>query len=284
MHDDQPLSRFLGEYYLGHLDRKQLEGQVFQFILNHHQQYHLRGWDKEEVIDFLCWLYPRIHNAIDNYKRTGSSFDAYMGALINWSAREYRTRETDHWVIENAFWGARAMDMMAHNHEPEYLEPKPALEQVPNPRQILVLLLKSYYFISDDFAARVAPALGLTKEKLTQLINAIRQQRVKREEEIRGLRERIHGQYYRCITFERRLHAAPEGSLMQAKMERCLVTGKKRLASMRKRLSKIRLDASNQQVARVLKVPKGTVDSNLAALKARMRIIDRGKGDDPSLN
>jgi hypothetical protein len=284
MHDDQPLSAILGEYYLGKLTRKQLEGKIFQFVLDHYQYYHLRSWDKEKIIDFLCWLYPRIHNAIDNYKWTGSNFDAYIGALINWSSREYHTREADHWVIEKAVWDARAREMTAGDREPDYLEPGPAPKPVSNPRQVLMLLLKSYHFVSDDFAARAAPALGMPKEKLFRLICDMRQQRARREEEIQGLRERIHCQYYRCVSYERRMYAAPEGSLKQATMARYLENGKKRLASMRRRLSRIRLDASNNQVAQVLKIPKGTVDSSLAILKARMKRQDPEGGNTPSVN
>jgi DNA-directed RNA polymerase specialized sigma24 family protein len=44
---------------------------------------------------------------------------------------------------------------------------------------------------------------------------------------------------------------------------------------MRRRLRSIRLDPSNRQVAEVLGVPKGTIDSNLYAVKSKWRTGDR---------
>jgi hypothetical protein len=284
MHDRHPLSSILKEYQQGQLDRKQLEGKIFQFILEHPQYYHLRTWDKDLLADFTGWLYPRIHHAIDRYKRTGASFDTYIGALISWSFREYRVRTENHGIVEDAFWKAQARDLSLRDQEPDYAEERPAPKPLLQARPVLMLLLKSYYFISDDFASRAAPALGLSKEELLQLIGDIRRQRLKRESAVHDLQERIHCQYYRCISFEKRLQAAPEGSPQEETLLLRLERGKKRLASMRKRLSNIRLGASNSQVAQVLNIPKGTVDSSLAALKARMRHLDPWQDEEISPN
>jgi hypothetical protein len=283
MYDRHPLSGILQEYRQGQLDRKQLEGKIFQFILDHPQYYHLRTWDQDLLADFTGWLYPRIHHAIDRYKRTGASFDTYIGALISWSFREYRSRTESHGIVEDSFWKAQAQDMDLRDPEPDYQEDRPAPKPLPQARPVLMLLLKSYYFVSDDFVTRAAPALGLPKEELLQLIGDMRRQRIKRESAVHDLRERIHCQYYRCISFERRLQALPEGSLREEMLRLRLERGKKRLASMRKRLSSIRLGASNNQVAQVLNIPKGTVDSSLAALKSRMRHLAlRQEGASPN--
>jgi hypothetical protein len=281
MHDRHPLGKILKEYHQGKLDRKQLEEKIFQLILERPRYYHLRTWDKDLLADFIGWLYPRIHHAIDRYKRTGASFDTYIGALLSWSFREYQARAENHGIVEDAVWGAHTRDLILQDQEPDYAEERPAAPQsLHYARPILMLLLKSYYFVSEDFATRAAPALGLSKEELLRLIGDIRRQRLKRESAVHDLRERIHCQYYRCISFEKRLQAAPEGSSREALLRIRLERGQKRLASMRKRLANIRLGASNSQIAQVLNVPKGTVDSSLAALKARMRRQDAGEGED----
>lgn len=271
----EPLSELFDRYSRGTLERKEFEGLIFRNILNDFKQFHLFRWTREDWVDYLCWLYPRISRAIDNYRNQGSSFDSYIRSLVRWSAREYRSREADHLATEYACWSARARDLFACSQEPDYAEPPPALKPVSNPRQVLVLLLKSYYFVSEDFIARAAPAIGIKKEKLGQLIEELRKQRMEREEEIRTLRERIYTQYYRCLTLEKRIDAAPEGSAHREKMKQCRERAVKRLAGMRRRLGSIRLDPSNRQVAEVLGVPKGTIDSNLYAVKAKRRTEDR---------
>jgi hypothetical protein len=212
---------------------------------------------------------------VENYRNRGSSFDAYIRSLVRWSAREYRSREADHLTTEYACWNAKARDTFACSQEPDYPEQPPPLKPVSNPRQVLVLLLKSYYFVSEDFISRVAPAIGIKEEKLSRLIEELRKRRVKREEEIRTLQERIYTQYYRCLTLEKRINAAPEGSAYQERMKQYRERAEKRLAGMRRRLGSIRLDPSNRQVAEVLGIPKGTVDSNLHAVKLKWRTHDQ---------
>jgi hypothetical protein len=270
MNDTLPLTKLLNNYSLGLISKKDLEGRIFKFILDNYQQFHPYGWSREDYMDYLCWLYPRISRAIENYQDRGSSFDAYINSLVHWGSREYRVLETDHHVAEYTCWKAKALDDAAcHEEEDMYSEPEPAFNPVSNPRQILVLLLKSYHYLSPGFLDRISPALNIDKEKLRQLIDGLRILRLQREEEIRELQERIHSQFYRCIVFEKKLKLASPNSGRHEKMKRCLARGRKRLESMRKRLAGMKTAASNRQVAQVLESAKGTIDAHLHAVKAK---------------
>jgi hypothetical protein len=270
MKDSLPLTKLLNRYSLGLISKKDLEGHIFKFILDNYQQFHPYGWDKEDYMDYLCWLYPRISRAIENYQDTGASFDAYINSLVHWGSKEYRALETDHHVAEYTCWKAKALDDAAcHEEEDVYSEPEPAFTSVSNPRQVLVLLLKSYYYMSPDFLDRISPALNIDKEKLGQLIEGLRMLRLQREEEIRELQERIHSQFYRCIVFEKKLRLTSPNSGRHEKMKRCLARGRKRLESMRKRLAGMKTVASNRQVAQILESAKGTIDAHLFTVKAK---------------
>jgi len=54
-------------------------------------------------------------------------------------------------------------------------------------------------------------------------------------------------------------------------MKRSLEIARKRLYSMRQRLSVVRMEASNDQVALIMGVAKGTVDSNLHAVRQKIQ-------------
>ncbi|WP_010256165.1 hypothetical protein [Treponema primitia] len=270
MKDNLPLTKLLNRYALGLINKKDLEGHIFKFILDNYQQFHPYGWEKEDYMDYLCWFYPRISRAIENYQDTGASFDAYINSLVRWGSKEYRARETDHHVAEYACWKAKALDDAAcHEEEDVYIEQEPVFDSVSNPRQVLVLLLKSYHYMSSDFLDRISPALNIDKEKLRQLVEELRKLRLQREENIRELQERIHSQFYRCIVFEKKLKLAPPNSVRHEKMKRRLDRGRKRLESMRKRLSGMKIGASNRQVAQILESAKGTIDAHLYTVKAK---------------
>lgn len=275
MQEYLPLSAFLDEYRMGILSQKQLEGKIFQHILDNYKRFHLSQWGQDDRIDYLCWLYPRLSKAVTKYRNSGTSFDSYIGTLVYYSSREFRFRAADHSISEQTCWKEQAAELSVRDVEPCYPEKLPAYKPVSNPQQILVLLLKSYYFVSDDFVSRIAPAIGIKKEILKKMVDELRTLRLEKEEKIQGLKERIHSQFYRCISFEQRMLAAPEGSAFRKKMQERLNRARKRLVSMRKRLSVMRLDATNRQIAELLGVPKGTIDSTLYSAKLKYAVKEK---------
>jgi hypothetical protein len=269
MQEILPLNVLWNQYSQGLLAKKLFEGRIFQYLLENQRRYRLADWNRDRFIDYLSWLYPRLSRSIDLYKNTGASFDSYIGAVIHWSAKEYRFRDADHSVTEYACWKLKAEELEVRSPEPVYSEPLSLPERLPNPQQLLILLLKSYFFISEDFLARAAPVIGMEKEKLRYLIDELRKRRLKRDEEVRGLQERIYCQYYRCIAFENRLNAVAEDSAYYEKMKGRLERARIRLGTMKKRLAGIRLNPTNRQIANLLGIPKGTVDSSLFTVKSK---------------
>jgi len=268
MSTSSELNRMLWEYRQGRISREELEGKLFMHIRKNPSRFSPVKLKKETWEDFVSWLYTRLHRAVDRYADQGSSFDAYILSTVRLSVKEYGLLKKEHRIIEKTLWTAKAEELAVFDaDEPEYIEEPPALSKVRNPRQTLMLLLKSYYHISDTRLAQLAPALGLGKEELYRMVDELRVLRLRREENIHDLKERIHGQFYRCLAFEKRMKAAPYFSPHWHEMKRSLETARKRLASMRRRLQIMRMGASNGEVAKVMKVAKGTVDSNLYVVR-----------------
>jgi DNA-directed RNA polymerase specialized sigma24 family protein len=268
---DLKLSRILKEYQQGRLSRENLEGALFTHIRENPDKFSPFKFKKDSWHDFISWLYPRLHRAVDQYTDRGSSFDAYIVATVQQTAKEYGLRKREHRIIEKLWWNTKATEAaaVAEAEEPAYLEDVPIAVKVPNRRQALMLLLKSYYQLSDLHLEKLAPSLGVRKEELYRMVDELRVLRLNREEIINTLKERIHSQFYRCLSFEKRMKTAARSSAHWHKMKRCLENARKRLASMRKRLQTVRMGASNREIARVMKVSKGTVDSNLYAVRLK---------------
>jgi RNA polymerase sigma factor (sigma-70 family) len=282
------------QYTSGLLDKKKFEGLIFRAILEAPRHFNLYRWKQEDRDDFVSWLYPRISRAIDSYQDKGASFETYIGAIIRWSAKEYRSRKADHKIAEYASWMVRVPDMYTGQSRPEYTGDEPLYEtEVPtevsseapseppteapkeysrlirNPRQLLILILKCYYYVSDELLDRIAPMAGIEKEYLKEMVDKLRALRLSRDEMLHDMQERIYTQFYRCMVYERRLAAMPENSALIIKMRMRLEKARLRLAAMRKRFAGIRPDATNRQIAELIGISKGTVDCSLHALKAR---------------
>jgi DNA-directed RNA polymerase specialized sigma24 family protein len=275
------LSLWQRQYAEGRIGKKKFEALIFQYLLDNSGLFRVFE-DEEQWADYLCWFYPRLSRSIDMYENKGASFEAYLATIIRWSARDYRRRERDHRITEYVCWKARAEEMAVHSPEPEYPEPErtaSAAVNSLNPWHLLMLLLKSYRFVSDDFLERFSGAIGMDTQTLKQLIEELRKLRVEREEEIRKCREALHLQYYRCLAFEKRLAMSVPETSYHEKMKQYCERAWRRMANMKERLRGIRANATNRQVGKVLGIPRGTVASGLYALKTRWEACNGGTAD-----
>ena len=274
MECQKPLSDLYQLYKKGKLSRKEFEGRIFEYLLDNFEgncrftRYHGFNGSQERWNEFLSWLYPRVARAIDLYRDMGSSFDAYVTSLIYSASKEYRCREAEHRVTEYVCWQARAEEMAACESGNEYLEEQQEIS-IPEgikPRQVLLLLLKSYYFVSDEFVKRVAPAIGMKSEEIQTMVDEVKKLRSQKDTEILDMRERLYCQHYRCLTYQKRMENAQPGTVYYERMKGRFERAKRRFTTMRKRLGGMRLDASNRMIAEVVGIPKGTVDSGLFAV------------------
>jgi hypothetical protein len=282
MQDLDSLNTLYQEYRSGEFGKRDFEGKIFKVILDNLKAFYLFDGNEEESIDYLCWLYPRLSRAIHNYRDNGAPFSTYIGALVRCSTKEYQGRQMDHYITEYAAWTARAADIEVHSPDAEYLEKerkkeekekKPVrLRKLPvRSRPLLLLILRSYFFLSDDFIERAAPFTGLEKEQLLEMIKKLRDRRSLKEEYIRLSQERITTQFYRCIAWEKRLKYLIPGSARYKKIQIQLERARKRLENMRERFNAIKLDATHKQISEVVGISMGTVSSTLFKIKTHWK-------------
>jgi hypothetical protein len=238
------------------------------------REYHITAM-KHTITEYACWSNRALEAnelaAGDTEAPYGTAYGAVYDADVP-DGTSYGAEARD-----DTPYGAKAADSTPYGVKAPYgavcaeadgeVVPPP-FKQVQNPQQTLILLLKSYYFLSEDYINRAAPALGLERNHLMYLVDELRGLREEQEDAIRALQKRVQVQFYRSISFEYKLRALDENTACYQQMLRRLERSKGRLKSLRKRLKNTRIGASNRQIATVLGLPKGTVDSNLFAVKS----------------
>jgi len=264
------LNGFFADYSAGLLEKKDLEGEIFRTIKENIRR--LANWDKADNDEYLSWLYPRISHAIGAYRETGSSFETYIGSLVRMTAKEFRSRKVRTYLAESAAWTSVFPDMFACENRPEYacIEENSGIK-FDKPRQLLILILKCCCYVSEDFIERAAPRLGVPPEELGRMVAVLKKLMVKRERDNVLLQEKANYQFCRCIFYEKRLKSLPENSIIAQRTRDRLERGRERLLSLRKRITESPPDPSNNQIAKLLGISKGTVDSVMYRLKALCR-------------
>ena len=268
MQYQKSLSDFYQLYTTGKMSKNEFEGRIFQYLLVNYEKYRGFNGNQDRWNEFLSWLYPRFVRAIDLYRDVGSSFDAYIASLVYSASREYRYREADHRMTEYVCWQARAEEMGTREPVSEYLEDRHEIS-IPrgiSPRHVLLLFLKSYYFVSEEYVKRVAPAFGMESGELQAMVDELKKLRSQKDTEILDMRERLYCQYYRCLACQKRMDNAQPGTDYHGRMKSRFERAKRRFLTMKKRLGGMRMDASNRMIAEVIGIPKGTVDSGLFAV------------------
>jgi len=267
----------------GEIDRGDLEGLIYQYFVNNQEKTNIAHWKKAEYEDFVSWFYPRLSKAINSFCRKEVSFESYITGIWRVSAKEYRTRRIINEVTEYSAWSVQVPELYAREETPfySYENKDTAIAKLifdqkgrKNPKQLLALILKCYYYVSDDLLERIAPKLEIDSKELKRLIDKMRALRRIKDDELYLMRERIYCQFYRCIVYEKRLGYLEENTHGWKVLKEKLDKARDRLERMRARVGKIRTDASNREVASVIGVAKGSVDAGLHRLKARCNIPD----------
>jgi hypothetical protein len=269
------LDEFYRRYRDGIITERELEAVVFERILG--------GWDNRyglcfgtrgECADFLCWVYPKMRNVVRRYDEALASFDTYVASTLRYSYQTYRNRRKRRAVMERACWKAACGGAEAGVLEPEAVygeEGTPARPcRITSPKYALLVLLKSYYHVSESLINKAAPALGMEPAVLGGMIDRLRGMHLKKITKLKNLTRSAHGLYFRCLGYESQLADRHKDARKLALLSLRLARGRARLARMRERLRLARVEATNSSLAELLGIPKGTVDSRLALIKCKM--------------
>jgi len=278
----QTLNDLFSQYSQGAVGRTDFESAVYRHLVHNQKKTCIYHWKSDEYEDFVSWFYPRLKTVIDSYQDTGSTFDAYLAKYILISSREYHIKTITNSVTEYSAWNARVPEMYTHEEPPVYLhkDTEKTIEGLiidkkgrKNSRRILALILKCYYYVSEDFAEKIAPVIGMKSRDLLKLLKKMRKLRQDRDDKIYEMKERLYRQFYRCMIHERKLILLKENTAAYNRQVLRTKRARKLQESIKIRISKMKKEASNSQIAKVIGVSKGTVDASLSRLKAKWAVM-----------
>ena len=260
------------------ITRCKLESSIFKYYFKNQGKTCLSHWNPDEYEDFISWFYPRLRKAIDKYHDKGFSFETFMNKYLFVASKEYTTRTTNGSITEYSTWSARVPDLYVYEEPPEYFYGKneKMISKIirdkngrKDTRRILALIIKCYNYVSDDFIEKVAPMLEIKKEELNEMMTKIRKLRQKNDDTIYLIKEKLYYHFYRSIVIEKKLLLTKDNTVLYNKLKSQLTNTRIKLEKMRAKLNLIKKDATNSQVAEVIGVCKGSIDSGLYKLKKK---------------
>lgn len=246
--------------------------------------------DEDDCGDFYLFCRPRLQEAVDRFQDQGRPFEAYLQSVLTWQLASYYRSKDRHeaaWRLAGtpALWDAEAAALAAGTPEqgtpeqgapeqgaPEQGAPTAApdapsgLDHGATRRRVLFAVLKNCHRLPDT---QVSAWAGLCdRSDLPALIGRARQASASSQRRWRRLRERSNRAFATARLIEGQLLAEPDAERRQV-LKRRLRRVRGTATNARAELRVVRLGPSNRQIAQLLGIPKGTVDTGLFWLKRR---------------
>ena len=243
---------------------------------------HLR-WDEDDAGDFFCLYYPKIKKLIDRFQFSGKPFEAYLTTSIRWQIKTYATQSASRNVRD------KLMNHEYHNwyerrarHPDQVFEGEtayvPAVARILKINQdgvigtkshslrLMYLILRNSLQIDDEILKRSAKLTGMDEDLLLGHVTELRQRLSRKLQAYGKLASRRNLMHVRI----QHLH----GLLgRETDDERCeqilheLAKERTKFTKITQEISTISLVPTHKDIAEVLNVPKGSVDSGLYYLK-----------------
>ena len=242
------------------------------------------GWDEDACGDFFVFVHPRLIRLLDRFNDQGKPFESYLSAVLNWQLRNFardRKRGERSWnvslrldVDDPEAQEARERAVLRPVTEPVCMPENYAslIRTDADRRNFLFLALKCARTIGPDNAPLLSAVSGVAEDRILTLSAALREMRAPRELRLETFRARRNRAFAQARLFETELQGEVEAERIAA-LRASLAKVRKRMRAAMNRMARVKLAPTNLEIARVVGVPKGTVDSGLYWLKRKLASV-----------
>ncbi len=242
------------------------------------------GWDEDACGEFFVFVQPRLIRLLDRFNDQGKPFESYLSAVLNWQLRNFardRKRGERSWNV--------SLRLDAEDPESQETREKTALRPVAEAvcmpesyasliktdadhRNFLFLALKCARTIGPDNAPLLAAVSGVAEDRILGLSASLQEMRAPREHRLETFRARRNRAFAQSRMLETELQGEVETERI-AVLRASLAKVRKRMRAAMNRMARVKLAPTNLEIARVMGVPKGTVDSGLYWLKRKLASV-----------
>jgi hypothetical protein len=240
-----------------------------------------RDWDEDDVSEFFCYFYPKIPDLIDRFVYSGKPFESYLIAHVKWNLRGFSVKLKKRRWREELYCREEMWEI--HENDPSYFPapprpPKWIYEEYDDgssavssvwKQRLLFLCLRECEQLNNRLLERIAVMIDMPRDRLLDHIEQARAELEKGRCRIRTLTESRNQCYMRLQLLEHELCRSDDTARRTFLLER-IDQEREMLRVRNERISRVRIRPSNRAIARILRVPKGSVDSGLHYLFYRL--------------
>jgi len=241
-----------------------------------------KSLNEEEWSEFLLSFTDRLHGIIMNFEFRGLSFLCYLNKVLSWQLKTfYRDDQKgrhEEWIHEresiieydagsgSCESGLCLLEKMIYIVDSSKMTP---LRMASLKQRLLLMVLKNISSLEEDEFLMAFPYLGLSRcqalELRKKLLLTLANKKRRREQLILKRNEN----YFRLNLHEKKKHSCVD-SRQTVYLENRICLYRKRLVRLDDQIRAITLVPSNEDIANLLQIPKGSVDSGLFYLRSHL--------------
>lgn len=241
------------------------------------------GCTEEDCAAFLLSFHPRIKRLVKRYENIGKNFDAYLHSCLRWHLKTYirqraKADKSEQVLLRESYLsqqdivreiespGDPAFPGVPVKRGPFLLDAAGRLQRKSSVRQFIILALKSILFLGDQTIDRIASVSGIHRDSLYHFIEILRFTMQGKMDRLECLRLRRNRNYLRMHYLgEELLHCTDDGK--KRSLRKKLVREHRLYDSTNREIARVPKTPTHREIARLLGLPKGSVDSSCHYLK-----------------
>lgn len=261
-----------------------------------------KGLDEDDCSDFYCLFYPELRGLVTRFVYRGRPFEVYLRVTMKWRLRSFssrckHTRLCKRVLEEEISWASEGEpryengDAASPPDREEVAEQEASLTAIdPTARRILRIdgnnrisdrvIRKRVLFLAmmgaatmtQEMIARVAYLTGENVTWLEDRFNELRARIAARHRRVEHLRERRNLHFFRICCIQAQISAVEDVALRRGLFE-AMIREKTFLANTLEEISRVRAAPAHSDIADILGVPKGSVDSGLFYLRNSLAVL-----------
>jgi hypothetical protein len=263
---------------------KTISIHVYFVLRNHYKM------DDDERGEFFCIFYPKIPGLISRYEYYGIPFDGYLNNSIRWSIKAYRSSKSKYRSIQKAYYTEPFFLVSQENNFTE-LEKIPlsisesarkALRLEDNDKylsetvkqRILYIYLIEANFIDERLKEGIIRITGYKKKWIDLCTEELKLRVQKRLDRIRIIRDRRNSAFFKFHLLQEKISfAEDENEKLELKEE--ISKLKQKIYKMNMTISKAPTRPTHKDIAEILGIPRGSIDSGIHYIKSSFKEIDK---------
>lgn len=263
---------------------KNISIHVYAVLRNHYKM------DDDERGDFFCIYYPKIPSLIKRYEYYGTPFDGYLNNSIHWSIKAYRSSKSKYRSIEKAYYTEPFFLVSPENNftEPEKIplsisqSARKALRLEDNDKylsetikqRILYIYLIEANFVDERLKEGIIQITGYKKKWIDLCTEKLQTKVQKRLDRIKTIRNRRNSAFFKFHILQEKISFA-ENENEKNELKEEISKLREKIYKMNRTISKAPTRPTHKDIADILEIPRGSIDSGIHYIKSSFKEIDK---------